>query len=197
MIWIKKEELSKQIREQLHNMGVEIQLISQTYSPKGTQAMIQQIAHKLNASNKALFVLANIENELKKLKPIKRRPRVLFIYARGPGTLMVSGRDTPIDQVISLAGGQNAITSFSGFKPIAPEFLLKAKPQAILLFESGWDRLKGLEGLSKIPAIKYTPAFINQNIIAMDGALLSGFGPRLGKALKDLNASLDKIKTND
>lgn len=197
MIWIKKDELPTRLEAQLRATGVRIEAIAQKYSPEGTQEMVREIAEKLKVLEKAFVVLQNIRDELSKLKTIEPSPSVLFIYARGPNMLMVSGKDTPMDRIISLAGGQNAITSFSGFKPLAPEFLLEAKPRVILLFESGWHSLKGFEGLSRIPAMKYTPAFKNRSVIAMDGALLSGFGPRLGQAARDLNASLEKIKTDD
>jgi iron complex transport system substrate-binding protein len=41
-------------------------------------------------------------------------------------------------------------------------------------------------GLLKVPGIANTNAGRNRKIIAMDGQLLTGFGPRLGKAALEL-----------
>ncbi|TXF84387.1 ABC transporter substrate-binding protein [Neolewinella aurantiaca] len=113
-------------------------------------------------------------------------PRVLFIYARGAKQLMVAGTDTEAAAMIVLAGGENAIQSFSDFKPLTPEALVEAAPDAILMFSSGLASLDGKDGLANIPGISQTPAFRNDHIIAMDGHYLLGFGPRAAKAANEL-----------
>lgn len=125
------------------------------------------------------------------------RPKVLFIYARGTKTLMVAGTDTPTEKMIQLAGGQNAISEFDGFKPLTPEALLQAQPDVLLLFESGIkslaDEQQGLDaeaGLLAIPGISQTPAGKAKRIITMDGQYLCGFGPRVGEAAIELATAL-------
>ena len=118
------------------------------------------------------------------------RPRVLFIYARGAKQLMVAGTDTEAAAIIELAGGENAIQSFSEFKPLTPEALVEAAPDFILMFTSGLASLDGKDGFANIPGISQTPAFQHDQIIAMDGHYLLGFGPRAAKAVGELAGKL-------
>jgi iron complex transport system substrate-binding protein len=123
------------------------------------------------------------------------KPRVLFIYARGAKQLMVAGAETEAAAMIDLAGGVNAITSFTDFKPLTPEALVEAAPEVILMFESGLASLDGKDGLANIPGISQTPAFKNDRVIAMDGHYLLGFGPRAGQAANELAKALYPVQT--
>jgi len=116
----------------------------------------------------------------------------LFIYARGANMLMVSGTGTPIDAMIHLAGGTNAVTGFADFKPLTPEAVITANPDVILLFDSGAESVSGIEGVLKLPGVSKTNAGKNKKIITMDGGLLTNFGPRTGEAAEALNALLVK-----
>jgi iron complex transport system substrate-binding protein len=102
--------------------------------------------------------------------------------------MMVAGENTPMEKMMVLAGGQNAVKGFENFKPLTPEGLISANPDYILLFTSGLESLGGKEGILKIEGIEKTKAGQQKNIIALDGALLSGFGPRVGEAVLELNA---------
>ncbi|MFT5999293.1 MAG: iron complex transport system substrate-binding protein [Neolewinella sp.] len=123
------------------------------------------------------------------------KPSVLFIYARGARQLMVAGADTEAAAMIALAGGENAITSFSDFKPLTPEALVEAAPDVILMFESGLQSLDGKAGLANIPGIAQTPAYKNDRVVAMDGHYLLGFGPRAARAASDLANHLYPTRT--
>jgi iron complex transport system substrate-binding protein len=103
---------------------------------------------------------------------------------------MVSGTGTPVDKMISLAGGKNAVSDFEDYKPLTPEALIKGNPDVILMFDSGLQSVGGAEGVLKIPGVDKTNAGKNKKIISMDGALLSGFGPRLGEGIYQLNSLL-------
>jgi iron complex transport system substrate-binding protein len=117
--------------------------------------------------------------------------KVLFIYARGAGTLMVSGTGTPIASMIQLAGAKNAVTDFADFKPLTAEAMVAANPDIILLFDSGLKSIGGIDGLLKVPGIAQTNAGRNRSIVSMDGELLSGFGLRLPQAIRELQ---EKVK---
>lgn len=103
---------------------------------------------------------------------------------------MVAGQKTPLDAVINLAGGVNAAQGFDDFKPLTPEALLEANPDVILMFDSGLQSIGGVEGILKIEGIAQTNAGKNKKVIAMDGQYLSGFSPRLGDAVLELNQKL-------
>jgi iron complex transport system substrate-binding protein len=111
---------------------------------------------------------------------------VLFIYARGGGTLMVGGTGTPAAAMIRLAAGENAVSAFDGFKPLTAEAVTTAAPDVILVPSRGLATLGGVDGLVAQPGIALTPAGKARRVVAMDDLLLLGFGPRLGSAVREL-----------
>lgn len=186
-----EHEVSDAIQNQLQEAGIPLQLIALEPSIDGTKKAIQEVASRLQAPSSDALV-STIDADLKSISTLKPSPKVLFLYARGGGMLLVAGTDTPIDEMIQLAGGHNAITSFSDYKPLTPEFLLESNPDYILLFDKGLESLGGVEGVLKIEGVAQTTAGQNKQIIAMDGQLLSGFGPRVGKAVQELHTLLSK-----
>ncbi|PZR23908.1 MAG: hemin ABC transporter substrate-binding protein [Flavobacterium psychrophilum] len=183
------KDLSPELIEKIKKSGVKAEVFTQDFSPEGTKKLIADVAKALNhADYKALE--EKIDTDLKAVKPIAAAPKVLFIYARGANMMMVSGTDTPVEKAITLAGGKNAVTDFADFKPLTPEALIKGNPDVILMFDSGIGSLGGPQGVLKIPGVDKTNAGKNKKIISMDGALLSGFGPRLGEGVAKLNSLL-------
>lgn len=180
------KDLSNEQIEQLKNAGIKVETIHQDYSVDGTKSFVEAIAKTLQKENyKAIN--ETIDTEIKELKPLTTTPKVLFIYARGAGTLMVAGKNTPMEKIIAIAGGVNAVNDFEDFKPLTPEALVKSNPDYILLFDKGLESVGGIDGILKIEGVSATNAGKNKKIIAMDGQLLSGFGPRVGKAAVQLN----------
>ncbi|TPD71886.1 heme/hemin ABC transporter substrate-binding protein [Flavobacterium microcysteis] len=185
------KDMSPELAEKIKAAGIEAHILTQEFSPEGTKKLIADVAGIIkNSDFKALT--DKVDADLAKVQPIAKAPKVLFIYARGAGTLMVAGKNTPVEKTIALAGGQNAITEFDDFKPLTPESLIKGNPDVILLFTTGLQSLGGVDGLLKIQGVEKTNAGKNKKIIALDGALISGFGPRVGEGAATLNAELIK-----
>lgn len=185
------KDINPEFLEKIKKSGIKAQVFTQEFTPAGTKKLIGDVAKALNhADYKALE--EKIDTDLAAVKPLAKAPKVLFIYARGANMMMVSGTGTPVEKTIALAGGKNAITDFADFKPLTPEALIKGNPDVILLFDSGLGSLGGPQGVLKIPGVDKTNAGKNKKIIAMDGALLSGFGPRVGEGAAKLNALLSE-----
>jgi iron complex transport system substrate-binding protein len=186
-----EKDMSPELAEKIKSAGIEAHIFKQDFTAEGSKKLIADVAGVLkHADFKALT--DKIDADLAKVQPIAKAPKVLFIYARGAGTLMVAGTNTPIEKTIALAGGQNAITEFEDYKPLTPESLIKGNPDVILLFTSGLESLGGVDGLLKIQGVSQTNAGKNKKVIALDGALISGFGPRVGEGAVALNAELVK-----
>jgi iron complex transport system substrate-binding protein len=178
------KDMNPELLEKLKAAGIKAEVFNQEFSIEGTEKLIEQVAKTIGNSNHAQLQ--------EKINTDQKLPKVLFIYARGANMLMVSGNNTPVDKMISLAGGQNAVTEFEDYKPLTPEALIKGNPDVILMFDSGLQSVGGVEGVLKIPGVDKTNAGKNKRIISMDGALLSGFGPRLGEGISQLNTLLAK-----
>lgn len=183
------KDMSPELLEKLKNSGVKTEVFAQEFTADGSKKLIADVSKALN-NDGAKALQDKIDADLKNVKPIVAAPKVLFIYARGANMMMVAGTSTPVERMIALAGGKNAVTDFEDFKPLTPEALIKGNPDVILLFDSGIGSLGGPQGVLKIPGVDKTNAGKNKKVLAMDGALLSGFGPRVGEGAVKLNTLL-------
>jgi iron complex transport system substrate-binding protein len=186
-----KKDFSPALEAQFKTAGVKLLLVDQEFSVQGTKELIHTLTDSLHVKIKGDSLIKILDQDLAKVKPAASKPKVLFIYARGTGTMMVGGTGTQVEKAIVLAGGQNAVTGFADYKPLTAEALVKANPDVILLFDSGLKSLGGAEGVSKIQGIKETNAGKNKKIISMDGELLGSFGPRLGIAIQELATKIN------
>lgn len=189
-----EDEVKPELLDQLKNANVELVLLKRDYSVKGAKQVISDIAAFLDKKEEGKKLTEQIDADVAGLTKLPAQPAVLFVYARGPGTLMVAGDNTQMQKMIELAGGKNAVSGFEDFKPLTPESVIAANPELLLMFESGTQSLNGEAGLLEIPGMKLTNAGKNKRFLSMDGLYLSGFGPRVGQALVELNKKLQEIK---
>lgn len=189
MVIATSNDVKPELAEQLRNTGVTLLLVDHAYSPEGTKDLIRSIADSLGRKAKGDSIIKIMEDDLAQVNAIKKiepKPKVLFIYARGTGTMMVAGQGTQVEKIIELAGGVNAVNDFTDFKPLTAEALVAANPDVILLFDSGLSSLGGIKGLLEVQGIEQTNAGKNRKVVEMDGQFLTGFSQRLGKAVLEL-----------
>ena len=193
MIFGTELDVKPELAEQLKTTGVSLHLFKREYSPEGTRNLIRSIADTLGLQAKGDSLITQLNQDLALVDSMDfkdPKPRVLFIYARGAGTMMVGGTGTEVDKMIALAGGVNAITGFEDYKPLTSEAVVAANPDVILLFDSGLSSLGGVNGIMQVQGIAETPAGKNRRFVEMDGQYLSGFSPRLGKAIQELASKI-------
>lgn len=120
-------------------------------------------------------------------------PSVLFVLAHA-GSPMVSGRATAADAMIRLAGGQNALKGFSGYRPMTAEAMAAAAPDVILMTTQGLEAVGGADAFWRRPELALTPAWrarsAGRTLIHDDALALLGFGPRLPDVVSRLHNGL-------
>jgi iron complex transport system substrate-binding protein len=189
LILASEKDLNPELMSKINETGISFIEIKQEYSVEGAKNLIKNVAGIIGKTDyQPLF--DTIDADIAKVQPFDKKPKVLFIYARGAGNLMVSGTGTPMAALIEIAGGENAVTQFADFKTLTPEAVVQANPDVILMFDSGVQSLGGTEGILNVPGVSQTNAGKNKKIITMDGGLISNFGPRTGKAAFELNQKL-------
>ena len=118
--------------------------------------------------------------------------RVLFILSQNPTPLMVGGEKTSAAAMIAYAGARNAISGFSGFKPLTPEAVIAANPDVLLLTDQGVKAVGGIGGVLRFPGISQTRAGKEQKVVSLEAMYLLGFGPRMPLAAAELNLLLQQ-----
>lgn len=182
--------MSPDIYTQLESAGIPFHTFENQTTITSTITMIQEIGKVLGKEEEARQVVAQLKQDLQQVDSLLTKtsttPKVLFVYARGHGTLSICGRETFAESFIPLAGGTLAVPEIVGYKPLTTEALIRANPDYILFFESGLESLGGIDGALGIQGVMQTNAGKNRNILAMDGLYLSGFDARVGEAIYDL-----------
>lgn len=169
----------------LEAAGVQVVFVEPAKDLAGALARLATLGRVLGREARATELANQLREGTMRAKAItkaKAAPRVLFIYARGNGSLMVAGRKTGANAMVTLAGGTPAVDGYEGYRPLTSEALVAAAPDILLLTSHGHRSLGGDEGLLGVPGVSLTPAGKKRRIVVLDDNLLLGFGPRTGLA---------------
>lgn len=175
---------------QVKAAGVRVETVPGGQTWEAAEARITFVAQRLGVVDRGQALVEEFRRQRSRAEALvqarKFSPRVLFIYSRGAGTLMVAGTGTEAQAMVSLAGGTNAITGYQGYRPLTPEALASARPDVVLLTTRGLAALGGVEGLRAVPGFQAGAG--SARVVALDDLLLLGFGPRLPEAVMALEA---------
>ncbi|WP_368661466.1 hemin ABC transporter substrate-binding protein [Paracoccus sp. (in: a-proteobacteria)] len=184
----------------LQSSGIAFETIPDAADAAGIEARITAVAQALGEESAVEPYLDELRADLGQLEALNANVtprRVLFILSLQGGRVLASGTDTAADAMIRLAGAENAVTGFSGYKPLTDEAIMAAAPDLILMMHrdpiSDSDPILQEPGDAQIwsmPAIAATPAGQNHAILRMNAQYLLGFGPRAGKAGLDLHRAI-------
>lgn len=182
-----------EVLKQLADAGVNVEVLSAKPSLMIVKEKIARVSRLLQKQSEGEQLWQQVKAEVDKAQatvPQTDTPvKVLFILGFGNHGSSVGGADTAADVMIRMAGGVNIASGITGYKPMPAEAIVAAQPDVILLMNRG-PMPADLEEVRNHPALKLTPAVQNDRIVSMDGSLLLGFGPRIGKALNQLAGHL-------
>ncbi|MGO3161926.1 MAG: heme/hemin ABC transporter substrate-binding protein [Sphingobacteriaceae bacterium] len=182
--------------QSLKGAGIRFVAIKQEYSVKGALVFIRDIGSALGVKDKAEKLAQETEQGITKalqtVKASSKKPKVLFLYARGTGTMTVAGKGSNMDAIIGLAGGRNAIQEFNRYKTYSTEALVNANPDVLVMFDFGMESLGGKNGVLGMPGVAFTKAGKNKKIVSVDGPLMINFATRLDQAILALHRELTR-----
>lgn len=183
--------------ETLRETGVKLVPVPEGHTPEAVLEKIRTVAGALGVADKGEALAARLDAEMtaalaKVAQDSGPKPRVLFILSNAGGRLTGAGAGTSAAAMIALAGGQNALTGFDGYKALGDEAIAAASPEVILMMARRGEDAggHGVADLASHPALAATPAAKAGRVVRMDGMLLLGFGPRTPEAITALHAAL-------
>jgi iron complex transport system substrate-binding protein len=183
--------------EVLKSTGVRWVDVPDTFTLAGIDENITIIAGELGVEEKGEALKRKVAEDIararKHLASVENRRKVMFVLALTDDKVNASGTGTAASNIIELAGAENVISEFEGYKQISNEAVINAAPDVILMMNgrgaaADHDAMDAL--IEAHPALSTTPAVKNGRIIRMDGLLLLGFGPRTGEAISQLAQEL-------
>lgn len=181
----------------LQAAGVPLVIIPDSFTGSGIVDKIKTIAQVTGAAERGACIAERVRADLATLERLEagiaKPKRVMFVLSFVSGKAMVSGGKTAADGIIRMAGGENAITTYDGYKQISDEAVIAARPDVVMTMERG-----GPGGPASVtsdavfahPAFAATPAAANRAFLSMEGLYTLGFGPRTARAARDLAISL-------
>src|SRR5262245_42168484 len=111
--------------------------VPETFDRAGILAKIKAVGDAIGAEDKAKALAATVDKDLSAAESraagIAKRQRVLFILSAEGGKILAAGADTAADGIIKLAGGENAVDGYHGYKQLADEAIMTASPDVILM----------------------------------------------------------------
>ncbi|MEM6324150.1 MAG: ABC transporter substrate-binding protein [Pseudomonadota bacterium] len=177
----------------LEQAEVEFVTIPDGYDREAVRIKILAVAEALGVEAAGEKLAAEVDAALEEAEAASLNTgspkKVLFILSTRGGRIMASGTNTAADGIITLAGGENAITAFEGYKLLTDEAVAAAAPDVILMMDRG-DHSAPNEELFAMPSLITTPAAAGENVVRINGLLLLGFGPRTPEAVTKLNEAL-------
>jgi iron complex transport system substrate-binding protein len=175
-------EQQKNLAERLRRIGyknltVNIEKVSDLFTAIGK---IGEVTNRQRQANELINRIRTKLQQLAAMVSTEAKVRVLWVVQREP--LRVAGRDTFVNEMIELAGGENAIgPTVHKYPPIGSEQVIACNADVII--ESAMGRLD-IEGqrdraLQHWSKFKYLPAVAGRRVYVIDGDTVSRLGPRL------------------
>jgi iron complex transport system substrate-binding protein len=175
---------------QIRAAGLPVDTVPSARSREEVVERIRLIGRSLNRSAAAQGLADAVDQRLEAvgqaLAHQDHRPRVILLLAHGRGSPLAAGRDTQGEAMIRMAGGQNALHGFRGYKPVSPEAVVAAAPEVVVLPEQSVEALGGMDAALAASGLDATPAARHGRVVALDMLYLLGMGPRTGDAVTDL-----------
>jgi iron complex transport system substrate-binding protein len=153
-------------------------------------AAISTVAAATNKSQQAERVLGSIKAKMVVIRDKTRgrdKVRVLWVVQREP--LRVAGRNTFVNEMIELAGGENAIgQTLHVYPPIGGEQVIASAPQVIIEPTMGGDDVQEQHEQAASLWKRYTtvPAVADGRVYVINGDLVSRLSPRLGDGIETI-----------
>jgi iron complex transport system substrate-binding protein len=183
-----------QVVDQLREAGVRTATIEERHDAEGVGAKIRQVAAALAVPEQGEQLARSVTNTFMAIARIvatvQHRPRVLFVMSVGRGAPMAAGQGTAADAVIRLAGGENAVRGYTGYKPLSAEAAINAAPEIVLAMAQTVEQGGGPAAFIAQLQLGATPAGRDNRLVALDGTYLLGFGPRAPMAVAELARAL-------
>ncbi len=177
--------------EQIRGAGIPVVILPSQTTFDGVVDKITAIAEIVGEEDAGQALAARVEADIQAAIDAAAAqegdPRVAYVYARGPQTLLLFGAGMPTQAMIEGAGAVDAAVAsgIRGPAPLTPEALVQAAPEVIVLPEAGVQALGGVEAFAATPGVAETPAGQAGNFLVYDEAYFFNLGPRVGLALQE------------
>ncbi len=189
--------------DQISNTGVEVKVFNQEiYNLNAWKAYIREVAQYFELPDKAEIIITRVEQSLPTVENSSVQPQktAIFIMDLGDRGPVAAGKNTVPNMLFKLAGINNVVEQYDGFKPFSAESLVQIKPDMIVMPDHVVKKLGGRERVCQNKTIQLATSKQGCHLLVMDALLALGFGTRIDQAvdvLLDHQAKISLAKRSD
>jgi iron complex transport system substrate-binding protein len=169
---------------ELERLGLKVTLVSLT-SVKEILNSIKTIAQLMGSMAAGEMLVGKISRQMEQVKQrVAAAPRRSVLLAVGLRPLVAVGGGNFIDELITLAGGENiAANAAQPWLNLPDEYVIAKAPQVIIEAGMGSERGPSTKNWSDLPSI---PAVKEQRVYAYPSDKILRPGPRIGEGLEEI-----------
>ena len=179
--------------EQLLKLDIDLLHLPEVFTAEGIAEKVRCVAAAVGAEDAgerlATELLAQVDPS--QTGASGDGPRGMVLLGLRSGAPVAAGLNTSGEGLLTMAGAVNVVTTFEGWKTVSDEAIAGIAPDFIVIPERGLKEAGGMDALLDHPALRFTPAARDRQVIALDGMAMLGFGPRTIHAAKELRDMLE------
>jgi iron complex transport system substrate-binding protein len=179
-----RELAQRLVRMGYHCLTVDIERVDDLFRA------ISVIGDATGAREQARELSAQIRTQMQQLHArVAGLPRVKVLWVVQREPLRAAGRDTFINELIELVGGENAVgPTVQTYPPVGAEQVIAAAPEVIIEPTMTENSREGQRRQALAYWRRYinVPAAVNERIYVIDGDVVSRLGPRLPAGIETI-----------
>jgi iron complex transport system substrate-binding protein len=182
----------KEAIDVLEKASVPFVIVPEAHDADGVARKIRFVAAAVGQPERGETLAEAVSADLAAVaaaRPTEDRRKAVFLLSISGGSPQAAGQKTSADAVFTLAGVDNALSGFNGFKAAKEEIVLAAEPDAVVVMAERSTAMSA-ETIFALPAFAHSPAAQAQRVVSLPGSYLLGFGPRTAHAVHDLAAGI-------
>lgn len=194
------DAVQAEIARGLEDAGVRTLLLSM-HTIEDVRAGLARVGRALDREDAARAAVAAIDRALAQARDRasgRDRPRVLAVVDRevgGLGNLVAAGPGSYVDELLSIAGADNALRGYRVRYPkLSAEQILRARPEIVLDLAPSADPATARQDWARLPEL---PAVQRHRVHVLQDSPYLAPSPRIAQALERLSQLLHTPDTPD
>lgn len=176
--------------QQLRDAGIDIVVVNDAQNLDGVYTSIEMIGEAIGETEKAAGLVDDMKNRFAELKKqaeaIKAdQQKTVFVEVSPAPEIYAAGKNTFIDEMLTLIGAKNAIGDMEGWPKVDQEAIVERNPDVVVTTygyysEKPVDQVLGRQGWNHVKAVK------DQQVFDVHSDLVTRSGPRLAEGAEEL-----------
>jgi iron complex transport system substrate-binding protein len=176
--------------QQLRDAGIDIVVVNDAQNLDGVYTSIEMIGEAIGETEKAAGLVDDMKNRFAELKKqaeaIKTdQQKTVFVEVSPAPEIYAAGKNTFIDEMLTLIGAKNAIGDMEGWPKVDQEAIVERNPDVVVTTygyysEKPVEQVLGRQGWNNVKAVK------DQQVFDVHSDLVTRSGPRLAEGAEEL-----------